>query len=220
MIASNHKSELDPFFHGHAFPRPVRYFAESDLFANAALRWAVTELGAIPVRRGESDRAALEAALASLARGEALIIYPEGDWHARRRRPEFLPGVGMLALRSGAPVVPVGLSGSDDRYSRRTAGLPVVRLKAGSAVDLRVSRERRAKCTKAADRIRGRSRRSMSRSEERARLTLRATTNERRHNRRRPLGRLLLRRRARPAHRRRGRSRARAAHLHARAADR
>ena len=62
LIASNHKSELDPFFVGHAFRRPVRYFAKSELFENGALRWAVTELGAIPVRRGQSDRAALEAA--------------------------------------------------------------------------------------------------------------------------------------------------------------
>ncbi len=136
IIAANHKSELDPFFVGHAFRRPVRYFAKSELFANGALRWAVTELGAIPVRRGESDRAALEAALASLSAGEALIIYPEGTRMRDDAVHEFLPGVGMLALRSGAPVVPVGLKGSDKVIHDGRPGLPVVRVKAGPAVDL------------------------------------------------------------------------------------
>jgi 1-acyl-sn-glycerol-3-phosphate acyltransferase len=136
IIASNHKSELDPFFVGHAFARPVRYFAKSELFGNAALRWAVTELGAIPVRRGQSDRSALEAALASLAHGEALIIYPEGTRRRDDAVHEFQPGVGMLALRSGAPVIPVGLKGSDKVIHDGRPGLPVVRLKVGPAVDL------------------------------------------------------------------------------------
>jgi 1-acyl-sn-glycerol-3-phosphate acyltransferase len=136
IIAANHKSELDPFFVGHAFPRPVLYFAKSELFANSALRWAVTELGAIPVRRGQSDRSALEAALESLARGEALIIYPEGTRMRDDAVHEFQPGVGMLALRSGAPVIPVGLKGSDKVIHNGRPGLPIVRLKAGPAVDL------------------------------------------------------------------------------------
>jgi 1-acyl-sn-glycerol-3-phosphate acyltransferase len=136
LIAANHKSELDPFFVGHAFPRPVRYFAKSELFGNGALRWAVTELGAIPVRRGESDRSALEAALAALAAGEALIIYPEGTRMRDDAVHEFQPGVGMLALRSGVPVIPVGLKGSGEVVRNGRPGLPVVRVKAGPAVDL------------------------------------------------------------------------------------
>jgi 1-acyl-sn-glycerol-3-phosphate acyltransferase len=136
LIAANHKSELDPFFVGHAFPRPVRYFAKSELFANGALRWAVTELGAIPVRRGASDRSALEAALAALAAGDALIIYPEGTRMRDDAVHEFQPGVGMLALRSGVPVIPVGLKGSGEVVRNGRPGLPVVRVKAGPAVDL------------------------------------------------------------------------------------
>jgi 1-acyl-sn-glycerol-3-phosphate acyltransferase len=136
LIAANHKSELDPFFVGHAFPRPVRYFAKSELFGNGALRWAVTELGAIPVRRGASDRSALEAALAALAAGDALIIYPEGTRMRDDAVHEFQPGVGMLALRSGVPVIPVGLKGSGEVVRNGRPGLPVVRVKAGPAVDL------------------------------------------------------------------------------------
>jgi 1-acyl-sn-glycerol-3-phosphate acyltransferase len=155
IIASNHKSELDPFFVGHAFPRPVRYFAKSEIFRNGALRWAVTELGAIPVRRGESDRAALEAALRSLDRGEALIIYPEGTRKRDDAIHEFLPGVGMLALRSGAPVVPVALKGSNLVVHAGRPGLPVVRLKVGPPVDLAgLEGKKSAMYQQAADRIR------------------------------------------------------------------
>ena len=140
---------------GHAFARPVRYFAKSELFGNAALRWAVTELGAIPVRRGESDRAALEAALDSLARGEALIIYPEGHRMRDDAVHEFLPGVGMLALRSGAPVVPVGLQGQRPLVYGGRPGLPVVRLKAGPPVDLSGLEGKKSQMyAQAADRIR------------------------------------------------------------------
>ena len=155
IIASNHKSELDPFFVGHAFPRPVRYFAKSELFENRALRWAVTELGAIPVRRGLSDRAALEAALESLARGDALIIYPEGTRQRDDAVHEFLPGVGMLALRSGAPVVPVALKGSNLVVCDGRPGLPVVRIRVGPPVDLAgLEGKKSAMYQQAADRIR------------------------------------------------------------------
>ena len=107
----------------------------------------MTELGAIPVRRGESDRSALEAALASLARGEALIIYPEGTRMRDDAVHEFQPGVGMLALRSGAPVIPVGLKGSDRVIHGGRPGLPVVRLKAGPAVDLSGLQGKKSRCT-------------------------------------------------------------------------
>ncbi|HMK91948.1 MAG TPA: lysophospholipid acyltransferase family protein [Thermoleophilia bacterium] len=136
IIASNHKSMLDPFFGGQVFRRPVKYFAKTELFQNAALRWAITELGAIEIKRGESDRAGLETALAALADGQALIIYPEGHRRRDQRVHEFLPGVGMLALRSGAPVVPLAIKGSEQVIDHGRPGLPHIRVKVGPAVDL------------------------------------------------------------------------------------
>ena len=136
IIASNHKSMLDPFFVGQVFRRPVKYFAKTELFQNAALRWAINELGAIEIKRGQSDRAGLEMALAALAQGEALIIYPEGHRKRDQRVHEFLPGVGMLALRSGAPVVPVAVKGSEQVIDHGRLGLPQVKVKVGPPVDL------------------------------------------------------------------------------------
>jgi len=126
------------------------------VFGNGALRWAVTELGAIRVGRGESDRSALESALAALARGEALIIYPEGHRMRDDAVHDFLPGVGMLALRSGVPVIPVGIKGSGQVVRNGRPGLPVVRVKAGPAVDLSgLEGKKSAMYAQAAVRIRG-----------------------------------------------------------------
>jgi 1-acyl-sn-glycerol-3-phosphate acyltransferase len=135
LLAVNHKSDLDPFFVGMAFRRPLRYFAKAELFGNALLAKAVSSLGAIPVRRGESDRQALETALAVLAAGDALMIFPEGHRFPDDEIHEFQRGIGMLAVRSGAPVYPVALKGSagiaQGGLRRRT-----VKVKAGPRVDL------------------------------------------------------------------------------------
>lgn len=155
VIASNHKSQVDPFFVGHAFPRSLRYFAKSELFGNGALRWAVNELGGIPVRRGQSDRSALEAALAALAQGDALIIFPEGTRMRDGDIHQFQPGVGMLAIRSGAPVIPVAIKGSDYLIRNGRPRLPVVRIKAGPAVDLDgLSGKKSEQYKEAAERVR------------------------------------------------------------------
>jgi len=155
IIASNHKSMLDPFFVGQVFRRPVKYFAKTELFRNGALRWAITELGAIEIKRGESDRAGLETALRALAQGEALIIYPEGHRRRDQRVHEFLPGVGMLALRSGVPVVPVAVKGSEHVIDHGRPGLPQVKVRVGPAVDLSgLEGKKSVMYAQAADRIR------------------------------------------------------------------
>ena len=154
IIASNHKSMLDPFFVGQVFRRPVKYFAKTELFRNGALRWAITELGAIEIKRGESDRAGLQMALQALTEGEALIIYPEGHRKRDQRVHEFLPGVGMLALRSGVPVVPVAVKGSEQVIDRGRLGLPQVKVKVGPPVDLTgLAGKKSVMYAQAADRI-------------------------------------------------------------------
>jgi len=144
LLAVNHKNDLDPIFVGVSFRRPLRYFAKAELFRNAVLGRTVSSLGAIPVRRGESDRHALEAALACLERGEALMVFPEGTRFGDESIHEFQRGIGMLAVRSGAPVIPVAIKGSNAIFRDGRPGLPVVRLKAGPAVDLSDLQERRS----------------------------------------------------------------------------
>jgi 1-acyl-sn-glycerol-3-phosphate acyltransferase len=114
IIASNHRSFLDPFVIGTMSVRPIYYVAKSELFRNPVLAWFLSALGAFPVERGAGDRDAIRTAHELLARGELVLIFPEGT----RTRPGPLGhprrGVGRLALESGAPVIPLAIHGTDD----------------------------------------------------------------------------------------------------------
>jgi 1-acyl-sn-glycerol-3-phosphate acyltransferase len=154
LVAVNHKSDIDPIFVGLAFRRQLRYFAKAELFEHRAFGWAITELGAIRVRRGESDRGALEAALTCLAQGEALMVFPEGTRFPDDEIHAFQRGIGMLAMRSHAPVIPVALRGSRDVSRRGRPRATRVRLEAGPPVDLSGLEGRRsAVYAEAAERI-------------------------------------------------------------------
>jgi 1-acyl-sn-glycerol-3-phosphate acyltransferase len=117
IVAPNHKSFWDAFFVAAATRRHVRYMGKSELFQGPWGRLLV-RLGAFPVRRGESDAAALETARAVLRQGGLLALFPEGT---RIRDPESLGlprrGAGRLALESGAPLVPAAITGSERLFA-------------------------------------------------------------------------------------------------------
>jgi 1-acyl-sn-glycerol-3-phosphate acyltransferase len=113
LLASNHRSFLDPFVLGTMLRRPVYYVAKKELFANRLQAWFLNALGAFPVDRGASDQEMLETARQILARGDAVLMFPEGT----RIRPGGLGapkrGIGRLALESGAPIVPLAVIGTE-----------------------------------------------------------------------------------------------------------
>ncbi|HEY7076370.1 MAG TPA: lysophospholipid acyltransferase family protein, partial [Solirubrobacteraceae bacterium] len=112
IIAANHRSFLDPFVIGMVARRPIYYVAKQELFRHRLVAWFLASLGAFPVRRGTGDADMLDTAKAILARGDVVVMFPEGT----RVRPGALGkprrGVGRLALETGAPVVPVAVIGT------------------------------------------------------------------------------------------------------------
>ena len=117
LIAPNHRSFLDPFVIGCCIRRPIYFMAKRELFKNRFVGWILNCLGAFPVKRGESDEEAMATARMLLERGEAVLIFPEGTRIRRGSLGRPKRGVGRLALETGAPVVPVAVTGSE--YVRR-----------------------------------------------------------------------------------------------------
>jgi glycerol-3-phosphate dehydrogenase (NAD(P)+) len=113
ILASNHRSFLDPFVIAVMARRPIYFVAKKELFVNRPIAWLLGALGAFPIDRHGGDQGAMATARAILARGEGVLIFPEGT----RIRPGALGhpkrGVGRLALETGAPVVPIAVHGTE-----------------------------------------------------------------------------------------------------------
>ena len=112
LFASNHVSVLDPPLVGGAAPRELHFMAKEELFRIPLFGRLIAALNARPVKRDGSDSRALKTAIRLLAEGRAVLVFPEGTRGVEGRLGEGKAGAGMLAVMSGAPVVPVFVSGS------------------------------------------------------------------------------------------------------------
>ena len=120
IVASNHLSFIDSFIIPLAVPRPVTYIAKATYFEGGGLkkgfvRWFLTNLGHVPVRRGARRAAmgALEQGAEVLENAGAFAIYPEGTRSPDGRLYRGRTGVGWLVLETGARVLPVALEGTE-----------------------------------------------------------------------------------------------------------
>ena len=114
IFAANHRSLTDPSDVGSTLPYPIFYFAKEELFRIPVLGWYIRRVNSFPVRRREHDVGAFKTALHVLEHGGGLMLFPEGG---RRLDPQrqwkAKAGVGMLACRTGAQVIPVGIKNAD-----------------------------------------------------------------------------------------------------------
>lgn len=147
ILAPNHFSGLDHWFVGLLLRRQVRFMAKSQLFKGPFLEFVLAHAGAFPVRRGQHDEEAIITAQAILGQGGVLVMYVEGGRsRSGRIGSSARPGIGRLALQTGAPVVPVAIHGSERARNWRRLEFPTVTVRYGEAlrfdVELEPSRER------------------------------------------------------------------------------
>jgi 1-acyl-sn-glycerol-3-phosphate acyltransferase len=112
IVASNHLNWMDVPLVPAYMRRKGVYMAKEELFYGR-LGWLVRLLGAFPVKRGEADRQSLRAADTQLKAGKIFIIFPEGTRSKTHQLAKGHVGLGMIALRSGVPVIPVAVCGSE-----------------------------------------------------------------------------------------------------------
>jgi 1-acyl-sn-glycerol-3-phosphate acyltransferase len=131
ILAPNHFSFMDHFFLGAFVRRKVRFMAKSQLF-KPPMQFVYTHGGVFPVRRGHHDEEAFITANSILERGGTLAMYCEGG---RSRTGELSerakPGIGRLALETGAPIVPVAIYGSSKVRNWKRLQFPKVTVQYG-----------------------------------------------------------------------------------------
>ena len=110
VYASNHRSNADPVLVTLAGRGRFSFMAKSELFRNKFFAWLIRSLGAFPVERGTGDTAAIEKAIDNVKNGVNLLIFPEGTRSKDGRVGRGKTGVALIAARSHADVVPVGIS--------------------------------------------------------------------------------------------------------------
>jgi 1-acyl-sn-glycerol-3-phosphate acyltransferase len=134
ILAPNHFSFMDHFFTGAFTRRRVRFMAKSQLFKRP-MQWIYSHGGVFPVRRGHHDEEAFITAEGILERGGAIVMYCEGG----RSRSGVVgeqgakPGIGRLALETGAPIVPVAIHGSSKVRNWKKLQFPQVIVRYGEA---------------------------------------------------------------------------------------
>ena len=113
LVVCNHLSNADPPIVMMAFNRQLFSLAKKELFANIISRWFFSTVGAFPVNRNGNDRLALRWVIQGLSQDKAIIIFPEGNRSKSGAMIKASPGIGYLAIKSQAPILPVAVTGSE-----------------------------------------------------------------------------------------------------------
>ncbi len=124
ILVANHCSNLDPpivgWATGHKVGRVIHFMAKMEMRRWPLAGWLAQNSGVIFVRRGEADRAAQTAALDALGAGRPIALFPEGTRSRDGRLRQGRGGAAFLAMRSGAPLLPVAISGTHRIFPGRS----------------------------------------------------------------------------------------------------
>ena len=112
IVVANHQSNVDPPLLGASLPRRLHFLAKDNIFTNRLAGWMLRNYGAYPLKRDGLDVDAIRWALGVLSKDKALALFPEGT-RSPGSMKKALPGVALMAVKSQAPILPVGISGTE-----------------------------------------------------------------------------------------------------------
>ena len=113
LVVANHMTLIDPPLLSVSLGRYAQIMAKEELFRSRMSSYFMSGLGAFPVYRGRLDRQAMRAAEEVLAGGGALVVFPEGQRSRNGQLQHASAGATLIALRSGVPIVPAGITGTE-----------------------------------------------------------------------------------------------------------
>jgi 1-acyl-sn-glycerol-3-phosphate acyltransferase len=113
LVICNHIHNSDPILLVAAYPRPLLWMAKKEVFSVPVIGWIADSAGAFPVDRGSADRSAMRNAERLLRERYLVGVFPEGTRSVTGGLKNVYPGVALIAVKSGVPILPTAIIGSD-----------------------------------------------------------------------------------------------------------
>ena len=114
ILAPSHRSTLDIPVAAATTRRRLMYMGKDSMWKIKPIGAFLTALGSFPVTRGSADLEALKRCIAVLDRGDPLVLFPEGTRHRGRIIEPLFDGAAFIAYKTGVPIIPVGIAGSEE----------------------------------------------------------------------------------------------------------
>ncbi len=118
ILACNHVSYLDPVVLGVACPRNINYMARHDLFKNKIFGWLIFSFNAFPVKRNSADLGAIKEVIKRVKSGKVVALFPQGSRKEIDSQDKPEAGIGFLAAKVNAPVIPAFINGTQHAFPK------------------------------------------------------------------------------------------------------
>ncbi len=128
LVASNHQSFLDPPLIGNLYQTEMVFLARKTLFVGAFFKWLYPRWNAIPVDQDRPDMSSLKTIIRKLKEGHRVLVFPEGQRTLDGTIGEAAPGIGLVAVKSGAVIQPVRIRGAREALPRGSAQIRFSRI--------------------------------------------------------------------------------------------
>jgi 1-acyl-sn-glycerol-3-phosphate acyltransferase len=138
LVASNHESFLDPPLIGNLYHTEMIYLARKTLFTPVT-RWVYTRWGAIPIDQDRPDMGSLKTIIRKLREGHRVLVFPEGERTADGHLGEAAPGIGLIAVKSGAVIQPVRIRGAREALPRGSGRIRLARISVSVGPPIRLT---------------------------------------------------------------------------------